>query len=171
MKFSILTPTKNRREWLPKSVASVLGQTWENLELIVLDLSDDPIEDVLPADPRIRYVRGGRARGPAADFQRALDLATGDIVHPVSDDDRIVPHALETVARSIGDARWLYGLTDIVGPDDTFVQRLGVPFNLPALRQEYNLGGAVYWRRELTDLLGGFNREFDHAADYDLYLR
>ena len=33
------------------------------------------------------------------------------------------------------------------------------------------LGGAIYWRHELTDLLGGFNTNYESAADYDLYTR
>jgi len=33
------------------------------------------------------------------------------------------------------------------------------------------LGGAIYWRKSLTDEIGGFNSEFDGAADFDLYTR
>ena len=36
---------------------------------------------------------------------------------------------------------------------------------------DYMLGGAVYWKRTLTDELGGFNAAYDGAADFDLYRR
>jgi hypothetical protein len=36
---------------------------------------------------------------------------------------------------------------------------------------QYMLGGAIFWRKSLTDRLGGFKSEFDGAADFDLYLR
>ena len=171
MKFSILTPTWNRPDWLLRAVASVRAQTHSDWEQIVLDFSDEPVRDLLPADPRIRYVRAEARQGPARDFQRALEHATGEIVHPLSDDDRIVPHALATVAGAIGQHRWLYGMTETVLEDGSHVHYLGSPFSLETLRRGYYLGGAVYWRRELTDRIGGFDPRYDHAADYDLYLR
>ena len=36
---------------------------------------------------------------------------------------------------------------------------------------EYWLGGAVYWRKAFSDLVGGFDEEFEGAADFDLFLR
>ena len=171
MKFSILTPTWNRREWLPRALESVLAQTHEDWELIVLDLSDEPISDLLPDDSRVRYFRQGRRQGPARDFQRCLELATGDVIHPLSDDDRLVPHALAYVSEHLGDRLWMYGRTEIVRANEEHVQLLGSPFSLDRLREGYYLGGAVYWRRALTDRIGGFDQRFDHAADYDLYLR
>lgn len=171
MKFSILTPTRNRPDRVVHAVASVCAQSHADWEQIVLDFSDEPILDLLPADPRIRYVRGGERQGPALDFQRALQLATGEVVHPLSDDDRLAPGALELVDARLGAGLWLYGRTETVHDDGSHVHYLGNPFSLETLREGYNLGGAVYWRRELTDRIGGFDPAYDHAADYDLYLR
>lgn len=125
----------------------------------------------MPDDPRIRYVEGTRA-GPAADFQAALDLAGGRIIHPLSDDDRLPPHALETAAGALGEHDWLIGGTVINGANGPWAIRGGRPSHITDTREgRYMLGGAVYWRKELSDRVGGFNSEFDGAADFDLYLR
>lgn len=129
----------------------------------------DPVD--VPSDRRIRYYEGER-KGPAADFHSALELAHGVLIHPLSDDDRLPPHALETARASIGDSQWLCGGTVIVNDNGPWAIRGGKRSYVTAtLEGRYELGGAIYWRKELTDRIGGFNTEFDGAADFDLYLR
>lgn len=118
------------------------------------------------------YVRG-KCAGPAGDFQAALELATGDIVTPLSDDDRLPRRALEIANETLGDAAWLNGRTVIVDTNgDPLHLRGGVWDHIEdTKRGSYMLGGAVYWRKTLTDELGGFRSEFDGAGDVDLYRR
>lgn len=172
MKVSVLTPTWNRRDFLPRAVRSVLAQTHKDWEMIVYDVSDTPVRDVMPDDNRVVYLRGERA-GPAADFQRCLDHATGDLVHPLGDDDQLAADALETAAREIGDHDWLVGVTELRNESGhVFAHRGGTPEALAAtVAGEYMLGGAVYWRKPLSDTLGGFDTRYDGAADFDLYVR
>ncbi len=174
--FSVLTPTRNRRDWIGRCIRSVLNQTFDDWEQIIYDVGDDDqtVADLLPDDPRIRYARG-ECRGPAADFQAALDLATGDLVTPLSDDDRLPRHALGTAHESLAasNAAWLNGRTVLVNEDGWPVAfRGGTWAHIEETRSGmYMLGGAVYWRRDLTNTLGGFDSAFDGAADFDLYRR
>jgi glycosyltransferase involved in cell wall biosynthesis len=153
-------------------VASVLAQTFNDWELVVYDVGKEPVESLIPKDPRIRYVRG-ECRGPAADFQAALELATGNILSPLSDDDRLPRHALGTAVAALGQADWLVGRTVLVTPKgEPIAFRGGCYEHVEETRHGmYMLGGAVYWRKTLTDRLGGFRSEFDGAADFDLYRR
>lgn len=171
-RFSLLTPTRDRPDWLPKCIASVLAQGFADWEQIVYDCGTEPVEHLIPDDKRIRYVRG-ESRGPAADFQAALDHATGEIVHPLSDDDRLAPRALQFAAAAIEDKDWLVGRTVLVDQSGMPVAlRGGTWADIEATRYgQYMLGGAVYWRKSLTDSLGGFDSSFDGAADFDLYTR
>lgn len=150
----------------------MLAQSFTDWEWIVYDCGETTIGHLVSNDPRIRYTRGP-SNGPAADFQAALDLACGDIVHPLSDDDRLSRRALHTVDREFGDAQWLNARTVLVSPEGMPVAlRGGTWSDVEATRHgQYMLGGAVYWRRSLTDRLGGFDSEFDGAADFDLYRR
>lgn len=169
----MFTPTKDRRQWLRKCVHSVLSQTFVDWEMVIYDVGETPSWDIVQLDPRIRYVRGNTPRGPAADFQSALELCTGEIVTPLADDDRLSRHALETVDGCIGEAAWLNGRTVLVDADGEPVAFRGgtVAHVEDTIDGAYMLGGGVYWRRWLTDKLGGFDSAFDGAADFDLYRR
>lgn len=166
-RFSVVTPTKDRREWLPRAMASVRTQTFTDYEHVVFDNGTEPVE--VPSDPKVRYVRG-EASGPADAFAQAIALAEGDIITLLSDDDRLSPRALEVYDKHIGDAKWITGLTDFQDREGVSRMILGGPLDLNRLRQDYYLGGAIAWRRELTEN-GSMNTDFDGAADYDLYLR
>jgi glycosyltransferase involved in cell wall biosynthesis len=169
VRFSLLTPTRDRPEWLPRCIASALAQTFDGWEQIVFDNGTTSVEHLIPDDPRVKYHRGP-ADGPADAFQKTLELAAGEIVHPFSDDDLLTPDALETVDREIGDHEWLVGNTSFEENGEHRFQ-LGGPVDLGRLAGQYYLGGAVYWKRTLTDRLGGFDLDFDGAADYELYWR
>jgi glycosyltransferase involved in cell wall biosynthesis len=97
--FSIITATYNRVHLLPRAVKSVLNQTYQNFELIIVDDgSTDNTEDVCRcfSDHRVRYHKQTPNRGVLAARNKALDLATGDYVAILDDDDELVPQALET---------------------------------------------------------------------------
>lgn len=175
MKISVFTPTLNRPQTLLVACTSMLLQSYANWEWVVLDVGDPPAGEGLPLelDSRIRYVHEPPARGPARDFQRALELTSGELVMPLADDDRLMSHALQTIADEIGEHEWLVGTTQLYdercvmwttrgGTRESFEQTMA---------GEYMLGGAVCWRRELSDRLGGFDPAYDGAADFELYTR
>lgn len=169
MKLSIILATRNRRDWLPNAIASVLRQHDPAWELCILD-NGEPVADLVPDDPRIVY-RQSPASGPADAFEQARLLASGDVVMPMGDDDTLYPDAVGTILERIGDAAWGYAQTDFVRGDQVaFV--LGAPWSIEAFRTHFYIGGAVFWRRELPEFAGGgFDPAWDGVADYDLYLR
>lgn len=173
MKISIFTPTLDRPDTLTRAATSVLLQTHEDWEWIVLDVGRIYVGSLLPRDPRIRYYCGSPAQGPAADFQRALELTTGEVVHPLSDDDMLMRDALEIVSSEMDGQQWLVGKTLIYDLDNNpIIERGGTRKSFEdTMAGRYMLGGAVYWRRELSDRLGGFNPDFTGAADVELYMR
>ena len=170
MLISILLPTRNRQEWLTRAVASIIAQTHEDWELIVLDNSDEPQQ--IPADPRIRCYRVPPEKLSRL-YDTALRLAQGELCCFIGDDDTFPSQALETAAANIGDANWLVASTEIRNEDGFLIAVRGGTKESVArtLGGEYWLGGAVYWRRSFSDLAGGFDEEFEGAADFDLFLR
>ena len=82
-KVSIITPTFNRAEFIEQAVSSVLGQTYANFELLIVDDgSTDNTRDLLePAltDSRVRYFRQEN-QGQSVARNRALSVAKGDFV-------------------------------------------------------------------------------------------
>lgn len=167
MRFSILLPTRNRPEMLRRAVGSVLAQDFADWELIVFDNGETV--PIFTDDRRVRWIRG-RATGPADAFAQALGWASGEIVHPLGDDDELAPGALSAVDAEIGRYEWLVGRTRCTDEHGR-VWLSGGPVDAAELERVYYLGGAVYWRRALSERLGGFDRGYDGAADFELYLR
>lgn len=173
MKVSILTPTKNRREFLKRNIEHVRSQSYSNWQHIIFNNGDEPVIDLIPDDPRYVYVEGS-ARGPAHAFNVCLRAATGDIIHPYSDDDILPSDALlwATAAFKLyPDTDWLVGRTTIEDPQGRVLTGRGEIFSEARMREYFVLGGAVYWRKAFSDRVGEFDEEFDGAADYDLYWR
>ncbi len=97
---SVILTTYNRAALLPRAINSVLAQTYQNFELIIIDGgSTDDTEEVMRSfnDPRIRRRRQEENRGMLADRNRGLDLAAGDYIAILDDDDELLPEALKTV--------------------------------------------------------------------------
>lgn len=78
---SVVIPTYNRVRTLPRAIDSVLNQTYQNLELIVMDDgSEDGTEEYVKnmADPRVRYRKSDTNMGPSAARNSGAELAVGE---------------------------------------------------------------------------------------------
>ncbi len=100
--FSIIITTYNRASLLPRAINSVLNQSCQNFELIVIDDgSTDNTEEVIKPfknNRRITYYKLEENKGIAVARNRGLDLATGDYITFVGSDDELLPEAIETAA-------------------------------------------------------------------------
>ncbi len=168
MKLSFILATKDRPLMLPHAIASVLVQSDPNWELIVLD-NGTSVENLMPRDKRVYYWHSVTS-GPGDAFNQALQRATGDIIMPLADDDTIDKDTVSTIFERIGDAEWGYARTAWQQDGETKFL-LGNFWDIEQYKQGYYLGGAVFWRKSLSDRVGGFDPAFDGAADYELYMR
>lgn len=157
---------------LPKMIASVLCQSDPNWHLMVFDNGDQSVEHLMPRDPRVFYWRG-KATGPADAYNQVLQAAKGDIIFPLADDDTVSERTVEVVRavmEDFPDKEWGYARTAVY-VDGNLNRLLGGAWDLDVLKDGYYLGGAVWWRKSLSDRVGGFDPSFDGAGDYELYLR
>ena len=58
MLVSCITPTYNRRDYLPRAIDLFLRQDYSDRELIILDDGTDDVRDLIPNDPSILHHRG-----------------------------------------------------------------------------------------------------------------
>jgi glycosyltransferase involved in cell wall biosynthesis len=94
--FTVIIPVYNRASSLPDAVRSVLAQTDQDFEIIVVDdgSSDDPAEALAQfKGPRIRLERKRNGGGGSA-RNRGIDLARGRYVAFLDSDDIFLPHHL-----------------------------------------------------------------------------
>jgi glycosyltransferase involved in cell wall biosynthesis len=97
-KVSVLIPTFNYARYLPEAIESVLNQTFTDFELIVVDnASSDNTDEVIAGylqDPRISYHKNATNIGLAGNWNRCLELATGDYIKFLCADDKFHPEML-----------------------------------------------------------------------------
>ncbi len=84
---SCIMPTANRPHLVPQAINYFLRQTYANRELIILDDGSESVAGLIPADPRIRYVRMMEKKSMGAKHNLACDMANGDIIVHWDDDD------------------------------------------------------------------------------------
>jgi glycosyltransferase involved in cell wall biosynthesis len=99
--ISVILTTYNRCHLLPRAINSVLGGTYDNFELIIIDdASSDRTPEVVSqlTDRRIQHRRMQDNGGVLRARNRGFDMARGDYVTILDDDDELLPNALGTVA-------------------------------------------------------------------------
>lgn len=95
---SIIMPTYNCGRFIRESIDSVLAQTYEYWELLIIDdCSTDETERIVGAysDPRIRYMRNERNMGAALTRNHGLREAQGKYIAFLDSDDLWLPTKLE----------------------------------------------------------------------------
>ncbi|MGE7823765.1 glycosyltransferase family 2 protein [Paenibacillus sp. NPDC093718] len=102
--------TYNDGAYLPWAVRSVLAQTCEAWELVILDdgSSDEETTAYLqrrPVDPRIKMVRLEENSGKSKALNRILNMATAPWLLELDADDWLPPNALEILIREAGRAQ------------------------------------------------------------------
>jgi glycosyltransferase involved in cell wall biosynthesis len=90
---SAIAPTFNRREFWPRSIRYFLSQDYPELELVILD-DGDPIKDLLPSDPRIKYYHELPKRNHGQKMNRCMELARGEYAIVWDDDDFYAPNRI-----------------------------------------------------------------------------
>lgn len=95
---SVILPTYNRANLLPRAIDSVLGQTYSDFELLIIDdASDDNTREVVQQydDRRIRYIRKECNEGGGAARNRGIEASNGEYVAFLDSDDEWLPTKLK----------------------------------------------------------------------------
>ena len=96
---SIIMPSYNTGKYIVSSIKSVLAQTYQNWELLIVDdCSTDNTDDLvkqLLQDSRIHYLKNEKNSGAAVSRNRALKEARGRWIAFLDSDDLWMPQKLE----------------------------------------------------------------------------
>lgn len=101
-KVSVLMPVYNtKEEFLREAVASILNQTFQDFEFLIIDNGSDPyVKSIIKSynDNRIQYFRLEQNQGPAAARNYAIKHASGDYLAFMDSDDVSLPQRLQMQA-------------------------------------------------------------------------
>ncbi|HSI53370.1 MAG TPA: glycosyltransferase family 2 protein [Ramlibacter sp.] len=180
LQISVITAVFNRASTLGESMRSVLGQTYEGVEHIVVDGgSTDGTLDVIDAyRTGLAQVLHGPDGGLYDALNKGIRAATGDVVGFMHADDTYAsPHALDRIASAFEDPSVdaVYGDLVYVKKDDVSqvvrYWRAG-----EYTRRQLAFGWmpphpTFYVRREVYERFGAFDTRYRIAADYENMLR
>jgi glycosyltransferase involved in cell wall biosynthesis len=166
-----------------RAVGSILGQTAQDLELIVIDDgsrdgSGAAAEAAIGADPRGRVMRLERNLGIARSLNAGLEAAAAPIVAIQDADDYSAPNRLErelAVLDAEPDVAVVGSRMREVDADDREL-RPRTSFaagDVGPLLMRFNPipNGSAAFRREVALALGGYDPRYRYATEYDLWLR
>lgn len=91
---SCLMATHDRRQFIPQAIQCFLDQDYRQRELIIVDDSPTPVEDLVPRDSRIHYLRLSSRRSTGTKRNLGCELATGDYLMCWDDDDWFGPNRI-----------------------------------------------------------------------------
>ena len=102
IKFSIAITTYNRLSLLKRAIDSALAQTVPCEVVVADDCSSDETEEYIRSlGSSIVYHRNSSNMGHAATMNAAVQVASGDWIKPVDDDDYLAPNCIEEMTRAI----------------------------------------------------------------------
>ncbi|MBL7523853.1 glycosyltransferase, partial [Frankia sp. CNm7] len=93
-RVSCIMPTRDRRPFVAQAVGYFLRQDYPDTELVVVDDGNDAVGDLMPDDPRVRYLRLDAVRPLGAKRNLACQHATGELIAHWDDDDWSSPRRL-----------------------------------------------------------------------------
>jgi glycosyltransferase involved in cell wall biosynthesis len=147
---SCIMPTAGRRAWVSYALDYFARQDYAERELIVLDDGDDRVDDLVPDDPRIRYIGLDERLVLGEKRNRACELARGEIVVHWDDDDWHAPHRLRYQVEQLerhGAA--VCGITRVLYIDPA--RRAAWRYDHLGSSQSWVAGNALAYRRSLWE--------------------
>jgi len=143
---SCIMPTGNRRSLVAQAVEYFRRQDYPHRELVIVDDGDQPADEVVRRDPRIRYLRLDRKATIGAKRNLACRQARGEIVVHWDDDDWHGPSRLRHQVEAL-----LRGHADVCGLDRLFFYEpltlRSWEYQRPESEREWVAGGTMCYRK------------------------
>jgi len=163
---------------LKQSIKSILQQTYQNFEIVVINDGGQDIAEIVE-DPRIVYLQHAKSKGPAAARNLGLEAAKGNYIAYLDDDDSYLTNHLETLHDKIHTSD--YGLVysrcvqKTLSEDAKVIKvtpSYGIPFNIDTLLV-INITPTlcVLHKKECIDKVGYFDTTLTTHEDWDLWIR
>jgi len=181
---SVIIPTYNRACSIRRSVQSVLNQTFNDLEVIIIDDgSTDGTKKVLKdfSDKRIRYIRLKEAKGAAVARNIGIKIAVGKFVAFQDSDDEWLPKKLEKQISvfkhmPLGVGVVYSGFWSIKGEERVYKPSLGTIIKEGDIHDELFKGNFItvqsaVVRKECFIKAGMFDESLPRLQDWELWIR
>ena len=178
--ISVIIPTYNRKSFLINAIDSVFNQTYQNLELIIIDdgSSDKSVEYIKKKYPSIKIYKQSN-KGVSSARNKGIKISSNNWIAFLDSDDRWHPKKLEKqINYLIGNPKY-----KICHTDEIWIRK-GVRINQHKKHKKY--GGLIFDKcldlcrispssviihKDVFNKVGLFNEKLPVCEDYDLWLR
>lgn len=185
---SFVVPCYELGHMLPKCINSILKQTYQNYEILIMDnCSPDKTPEVAASfnDPRVKHIRNATNLGHVRNFNKGITMARGKYVWVVSADDWLRSHEIlgryvELMERNPGVGYVFCRAMEVQGSEEVGVaqrtyygksERIwdGRSFLMRLIRANRIALSSAMVRKECYDKVGLFSLEMPYANDWYLW--
>lgn len=181
--ISVILPVFNCEKYVGTAIESILNQTYEDFELIIIDdgsedSSDKIIKTYANSDQRIVHLKQ-KNKGLVVALNEGIKHSKGSFLARMDADDISLPDRFEQQIRYLQehpDTSVLGGLISIIDKHGKFIRLGSYPFDRRELNKFIEDGSplahpTVMMRKKCLLEVGVYRAAFEHAEDYDLWLR
>ena len=178
---SIVIVNLNYGRFLTSAIESVLGQSCQDFELIIVDggSSDESVDVIKRYEERIAWWCSEPDRGQSHAFNKGFAQAKGRFLTWLNADDLMLPKTVELfekIANKEPDIQWITANFMRFTEDGKVIEAKWGPHYLPKWLQKDNspitvFGPTTFFDRELYHKLGGMDVRLHYMMDTDLWLR
>jgi len=182
--ITVMLPCRNNINYLRESIDSILTQSYQDFELIIVDdFSDEPVWDILDTikDERVRKYKNDKQIGLPQTLNKIIDLSKGDIFCRQDNDD--ISHKdklklqLELLQQGNDFIACKYQKINENGNliNSTWIDNANkatpefIKKNIT--KESYIVGPAVMWSRKVFNTIGYFDPLMKIASDYNFFVR
>lgn len=188
-KVSVIIPTYKRPDKLDRAIDSVLSQTYQNVEAIVVDDNNPDTEGrklteakMAPYsdNPRVKYIKHEYNKNGSAARNTGARASDGKYIAFLDDDDVFYPEKIEAQVQRLEELPEEYAVcyTDVVvekenGKISVSTEKREGDLYFDALTRELVLmaGSNLLIRKDAFDSIGGFDETFIRSQDKELVTR
>jgi glycosyltransferase involved in cell wall biosynthesis len=177
---SIVTPSFNQGSFLEETISSVLAQTYQPIEYIVIDggSTDDSVEIIQKYADRLAYWVSEPDRGQSHAINKGLQRSTGAVIGWLNSDDTLMPGTVARVVDAMEqDPMVVHGSVRLIDADSKTIARP----KLAKRNQEFGIETIVgeglvnqpgsFWNRAIMERVGYLNEDLNYIMDFELWVR
>lgn len=179
LKISIVTPSFNQKDFIERTINSVLDQSYPWLEYYVQDgaSSDGTVEVLQRYTDRLSGWKSSPDNGQSQAINRGFSKTSGEIMAWLNSDDILLPNTLQYVAdyfSSHPQVDVVYGHRILIDENDQQVGRWMMPGHDDKVLSwaDFIPQETMFWRRRIWEKAGRqVDESFQFAMDWDLLIR
>ena len=179
--FSIVIVNFNYGRFLEEAILSVLGQSCQDFELIIIDggSSDNSVEIIKKYQDRLAWWCSEKDHGQSHAFNKGFTRAKGTFLTWLNADDLLMPETFACAKKKLlkhPDAAWMTGNVFRFAPDGKVIECRWGPWGMPRFLQGSGspvavFGPTSFFSRDLFWRVGGMDESLHYVMDTDLWMR